>query len=74
MGPDHLAAVAGNMVDGLAGNSADFVATVKAGERSIAPQEASCKMVNCTLCKRYALLKGYRVQGAIKQSNINHVL
>ncbi len=62
MGPDHLAAVAGNMVDGLAGNSADFVATVKAGERSIAPQEASCKMVNCTLdasVMRYALTEAF---------------
>jgi len=56
VGPDHFAAVAGNMVDGRADNSAAFVATVKAGERSTAPQIAlQDGELQHVRCKRYAL-------------------
>ena len=50
VGPDHFAAVAGNMVDGRADNSAAFVATAKAGERSTAPQVVlqECVSVQCS--------------------------
>ena len=37
VGPNHFAAVAGNMVDGRADDSAAFVMTVKAGKRLSAP-------------------------------------